>query len=108
MDNKKEVHLRIDKKITSEIEKKALLNNKTFNEKYIELINQSLLIENLNLEINKVLKILSLINNNCHYNKSILEQIYADLNLNVQNPELSVNLIKFKSNFKKGKNNLND
>ena len=48
------------------------------------------------------------INSNINYNKKLLQQVYADLNLNQIDPRTSTNLVQFNNNYRKTRKSLND
>ena len=58
--------------------------------------------------MNLLANIIEKINSNINYNKKLLQQVYADLNLNQIDPRTSTNLVKFKNNYRKKRKSVNN
>lgn len=105
---RKDIHLRIEEDIAKEVEERAKRKGTTYLEEYNFVLKEGLTSAELLKEYKNILFNTNIIIKDTSYIKSLLEQSYADLRLDKQDPKKSANLNDFKIQYKKGKNNLND
>ena len=93
---------------TSSIIKLFKCNNIKISDVYNRLLRYGLKYDDICKQMSLVANTVEKINSNINYNKKLLQQVYADLNLNQIDPRTSTNLVQFNNNYRKTRKSLND
>ena len=105
---RKDTHLYIEIELAKQIEKIAMKENIKISDVYNRLLGYGLKYDDICKQMSLVANMVEKINSNINYNKILLQQVYADLNLNQIDPRTSANLVQFNNNYRKIRKNLND
>lgn len=100
---KKDIHIRIDSKLSSELKELATLKNQSVNSIVSNLIKDGIYNISTKENINRLNNDINRLTKDIYYIKQLLIQTYADMDLEQRDISTSTNLIKFNKKIKKDK-----